>query len=243
MRRDHVSTVGLVFLFVLVLSISSRAHGTDLTQTPAPPPSPADERDRDSYRRVGFEVDLRVGAAALDEPDADVKASVGGRVAVYPFNGTIARRIGFHVHGDYAELSRIEGFLPGLPGATRTTRHWFTVAPLVGFDLVLTPRFILDVRGGGAFDGTLTRFELEGDDSEDDESPDDFVDVCDLRAFEQYCHSRTRFTAVVAVGARFFPASNGHWSLGADFSANGVGRRQIVGTVGISIPPRGRPLP
>ena len=203
-----------------------------LRQLQVPPPP------EDQPRRIDLEVVLRVGPTWFGD-HYNVTGSVGGRYGFYPWTGAVAGRLAIHVHGDYAQLSRAEGTIAGLEGLTRTTLNWFTVAPMLGFDILRTSRVVLDVRAGGALDVMIARFALEGDD-DDDDSPDGFVGVCDLRAFTDRCDSETRFTGAAAVGVRFWPRASGALVLGAEYSANFLERRQIVGTIGFRFTDRRR---
>ena len=128
----------------------------------------------------------------------------------------------------------------GLPGRTQTSTQWYTFGPLLGFDVVRARRIVVDARVGGEFDVMRTTFGLEGDDTETMCVPtcittggDGFVDVCKLVAFSDQCHSRTRFAGVVALGVRGWPQAAKPWFVGVDYSANSVGRRRFVATIGL----------
>lgn len=177
------------------------------------------------------ELELRIGSVELGGGDAR-KPVVGLRGAFYPWRGSVTRRLAVHVFGDYAELSRTEGTLPELATGAEASTRWFTVGSALGLDVVRTRRFAMDARVGGAVDGVTASFALEGDDY-DEGSPDGYVDVCNLRAFEDRCQTETRLAGVLALGARFWPRASGRWFIGADYSYLTTGRHQIAASIGL----------
>jgi hypothetical protein len=178
---------------------------------------------------LAFEMDGRVGSVWLDGRDG-AEVGVGGRLSLYPWRGTTSRRIGIHVIGDYSQLDRFEDFEPGLTGRTETSTHWFTAGSALGFDVVRTPRFAVDVRAGGAAAGTLTRFALE---RRADSREDEFEDACDLVAFHDRCRHDVDFTGVIGLGARVWRTPGGRLFFGVDYAWHTRGHQQVVGTIGV----------
>ena len=221
-------------LLILILPSVSRADETWLLRQSGSVAQPAHQ----GTERTTGEIELRIGAAWPGEGHG-TDFGLGGRLAVYPWHGSVTRRVAIQVSGEWAELSRTQGTLAGLPGRTQTSIQWSTFGPLLGFDIVRFRRIVLDGRVGGEFDVMRTIFRLEGDDAETiciptcTTSGDGFVDVCKLVAFSDQCHSRTRFGGVVALGVRGWPQSAKPWFVGMDYSANSAGRRRFVATIGL----------
>lgn len=210
--------------FIQVLALAAVAASSVQAQ-PAPAlPKP-----------TGMELDLRIGSSQLGGADG-TRSSVGARFAFYPWKGGLTRRIGVHIGGDYVQLGKVEGTLPGLAGLTETATYWYTFGTAVGVDVVRTPRFVLDTRIGVTADATETRFALEGNDSTGGPygtSGDGFIDACETVAFRDRCSDDTRAAGTFAVGMRVWPVARVPWFVGVDFTRLTTGRSQVLATIGV----------
>ena len=179
---------------------------------------------------VAAEVDLRIGnwwplVAEQTLP------TVGGRLAIYPWPRSAARRLSVQVIGDYRQLSRTEDFDFDLGSGFVFTQHLFQVTPALGVDLVQTPRVAVDVRAGLAIVGRRTTFALETDFDPDD--GDNFENVCRFTAFRDYCDSDYEASGAVGVGLRVRPFRTPSLYVGLDYTRLfGPEDHILVGAVG-----------
>ena len=222
-----------ILLAAAVISVQGCAGAGMRFENRVNPPAAAQDAPAQSQGTqapaLAFEVDGRVGSVWPDGRDG-AEVSVGGRLSLSPWHGPTIRRIGIQMIGDYSQLDRFEDFEPGLAGRTETSTHWFTAGSAVGFDIVRTPRFAMDLRAGGAAAGTLTRFALE---RRAGSGEDEFEDACDLVAFHDRCSHNVAFTGVIGFGARVWRTPGGKLFVGIDYAWHTRGHQQVVGTIGI----------
>lgn len=179
---------------------------------------------------IAAEVDLRIGNWWPLVADQSLP-TVGGRLAIYPWKRSAARRLSVQVVGDYRQLSRTEDYDFDLGSGFAFTQHLFHVMPAMGVDVVQTGHVALDVRAGLAIIGRRSTFALETDFDPDD--GDNFENVCRFTAFRDYCDSDYETSGALGVGLRVRPFRVRPLYVGVDYMRLfGPDEHVLVGSVG-----------
>lgn len=194
-------------------------------QAPGSSSMPGDE--------AALELDFRLGSIWPGEAEQNAP-SFGGRMALYLWDGPLAQRLSVQATGDYRGLGSKALPDDGFADPLRATRSIFALGAALGYDVVRTPRFVVDVRGGVMFMREATSIETRvraGSSLSDDV----WETVCHFEGFRADCQSDRDVPATIAIGARRYFGAFGDYYAGVDYTRVLDGRNILVGSFGLRL--------
>jgi hypothetical protein len=179
------------------------------------------------------EFDFRVGNLRPQEGNRS-GPTLGGRLALYFWPGTLDGRVSLQIVGDYRPIGRLESFDAVFRTQSLTERHLVAVGPSVGVDLLRRPHLVIDARVGGLMVRERTNFSINSADGFVYDN-DEYENVCPYQGFRDRCRSDYDLTATVSLGMRAYLRPNQGLFVGVDYTGLSRGQQLLVGSIGVRL--------
>lgn len=220
MRMSLVRFV-TVCVFTAAGFAADNAHGQDFSSS-----APSDE--------AALELDFRMGGL-WPEPSFGSRPSLGGRAALYLWSGDRMERLSLQFTGDYRSLGhRQTPDYPGVADPVRLKRTAMALGASLGFDVVRTPQWTIDVRGGVMM--LRHRMSVQVNTRPGSSLADEVWEpVCHFAGFSDDCRTDYDAAGTLAIGARRYFGGFGDYFIGVDYTRALNSHNLLVGSFGVRL--------
>lgn len=144
-------------------------------------------------------------------------------------------RLSLQFTGDYRSLGHEQTFdYPGVAEPVRLQRTAMALGASAGFDVVRTPRWTIDVRGGVMMlrHRTSVQWNLRPASTLADEA---WEPVCHFAGFSDDCRTDYDTAGTIAIGARRYFGALGDYFAGVDYTRVLNSHNLLVGSFGVRL--------
>jgi hypothetical protein len=179
------------------------------------------------------EFDFRIGELRPQEGNRS-GPTLGGRLALYFWPGTLDGRLSLQIVGDYRPIGRDESFDEVFRTRSLTEEYLVAMGPSLGVDLLRRPHLVIDARVGGLVVRERTNFSINSADGFVYDN-DAYENVCPYQGFRERCRSDYDLTATASIGLRAYLRPNQGLFVGVDYTGLSRGQQLLVGSIGVRL--------